>query len=238
MIKIYSTLFGSRLYGTHTDASDYDYRGVYVYEPLDILGLTLPRESFSIAGEDTTFWSLQHFCRTVHKSPTMTEVLWAGLDHAKIHLTAWQKIYDIRQAFLTHHYILALGGFIRSDIITIDTKELTAEHAHYKYVAEFGYDTKAAANVYRLWRMMQIAVERQVVSPVLSLADVSRVLAIKRGNLSKENWTELSREISAYADYQCQNPVLPRERDDEVIERAMLQACLPYMKENEERLLD
>lgn len=82
---ILKVLVGSRAHGTHTQASDYDYRGVFVQPTADILSLggKIKQTSWiegrepNEAGkkEDDTAWEIGHFLQlATHCNPTILEV--------------------------------------------------------------------------------------------------------------------------------------------------------------------
>ena len=79
---LYLTLSGSRVYGTHTPESDYDYRGVFANEVTDVLGLTPlghskgNKNSRSHPMEDISLHGLHKFVMlAMNASPNILELL-------------------------------------------------------------------------------------------------------------------------------------------------------------------
>lgn len=78
MKTILSTIVGSRLHGTATPESDYDYRGVFMIPIEDILSpFRSPKENSWVEGEtDNTSYELRHFCKMCSQgNPSSLEVL-------------------------------------------------------------------------------------------------------------------------------------------------------------------
>lgn len=78
MKTILSVIVGSRLHGTATPESDFDYRGVFMAPIEDILSpFKTPKETSWIEGEnDNTSYELRHFCKMCTQgNPSALEVL-------------------------------------------------------------------------------------------------------------------------------------------------------------------
>lgn len=78
MRTILSTIVGSRLHGTATPDSDYDYRGVFMNTIEDIISpFRSPKEASWVEGEmDNTSYELRHFCKMCTQgNPSCLEVL-------------------------------------------------------------------------------------------------------------------------------------------------------------------
>ena len=78
MKPILSVVVGSRLHGTYSEASDYDYRGVFLAPIEDILSpFREVKETSWIEGDtDDTCYELMHFCKMASQgNPSALEVL-------------------------------------------------------------------------------------------------------------------------------------------------------------------
>lgn len=106
-------LVGSRLHGTATDTSDYDYRGVHVSSLKSILSPFRKANNTSwIEGdEDNTSYELAEFCKlAVHGNATILEVFFSNkiiettpiIDEMREN---WIKFMDV------HKFILASRGY-------------------------------------------------------------------------------------------------------------------------------
>lgn len=106
-------LVGSRLHGTHTDSSDYDYRGIHMHELKDVLSpfKTLKNTSWIEGDEDNTSYELADFCKqAVHGNATILEVFFSDqivetTPIADDMRANWQKFMD------THKFIMASRGY-------------------------------------------------------------------------------------------------------------------------------
>lgn len=79
---ILKTLIGSRAHHLHTEASDYDYRGVYIEPTIDFFKLDYnpPQTSWIEGKNDNTSWELSKFLMmAVRCNPTILEVFKAPI---------------------------------------------------------------------------------------------------------------------------------------------------------------
>jgi len=107
---ILKVLVGSRAHGLHNDASDYDFRGVFVTPTHKILSLDPGTKNTQwIEGDvDNTSWELAHFLRlAVRCNPTILETFLAPIElHTEIGLELrslfpyiWNS-NDVKNAFI------------------------------------------------------------------------------------------------------------------------------------------
>lgn len=105
MKQIAKVLVGSRLHGLHTEASDYDYRGIHIHELKDKLSpfKTLKNTTWIEGDEDNTSYELADFCKNaVHGNATILEVFFSTeiLETSRIHKELqdnWSKFIDTRK---------------------------------------------------------------------------------------------------------------------------------------------
>ncbi len=106
-------LVGSRLHGTHTEESDFDYRGIYIDSLEDALSPFKSHKTTSwIEGdEDNTSYELREFCKLATKgNATILEVFFSDVvfetspEH-KMMQSNWRKFMD------TKNFIAASRGY-------------------------------------------------------------------------------------------------------------------------------
>lgn len=113
MKVITEVLVGSRLHGTYTDKSDYDYRGIYLYDLKDKLSpfQTLKNTSWIEGDQDNTSYELASFCKeAIHGNATILEVFFSDqiVQTSAIADTMrknWKKFFD------TKRFIMASRGY-------------------------------------------------------------------------------------------------------------------------------
>lgn len=82
MKQILKVVVGSRLHNLHNEKSDYDYRGIFVHDIIDILSPFRKVKNTSwIEGDvDNTTYELRDFCQMATKgNPTILEVLYSNM---------------------------------------------------------------------------------------------------------------------------------------------------------------
>ena len=108
---IYLVLSGSRAYGTSTDDSDYDLRGVCLEQPKYLYGLDT-FEQFEDLPSDTVIYGLKKFTSLLAKgNPNTLELL--GVEEESVVLMTEQgkMIRDNAELFLSKHIINTFGNY-------------------------------------------------------------------------------------------------------------------------------
>lgn len=115
-------LSGSRGYGTHREKSDWDFRGIYVADTVELTLLTTVPEHITItpdlAGDagapDVAIYELGRFCRlAADGNPNIIELLFVDT------LTSsrdWQDVAQIRSSFLSQAAVKKYGGYARAQL--------------------------------------------------------------------------------------------------------------------------
>jgi predicted nucleotidyltransferase len=106
-------LVGSRLHGLDTATSDYDYRGIYIYDLKDKISpfKTLKNTSWIEGDQDNTSYELANFCKEViHGNATLLEVFFSDQvvetsTIANDMRANWKKFMD------TQRFIMASRGY-------------------------------------------------------------------------------------------------------------------------------
>lgn len=102
--------FGSKLYGTAIETSDDDYRAIYL-PPIDQCVLGRVKDAWEDKGEeDTSFFSLQHFCRMAVEGQSVAIELLAAPPSAVVMTNpVWQRLQANRHRFYTRSMHSFLG---------------------------------------------------------------------------------------------------------------------------------
>ncbi len=103
-------LYGSHLYGTNIPTSDIDHRSVYL-PPLQDLILQRAKDAWEDKSvDDTSVFSLQHFCRLAAQGQSIAiEMLAADGENVVGTSPVWQTLHDNRKRFYTKSMHSFLG---------------------------------------------------------------------------------------------------------------------------------
>ncbi len=118
---IHSLIAGSHLYGTDTQESDIDYRGVCLMPPWILLGLG-EFEQIQTETSDDVIYGLNKFLRlALDANPSILDILFAPPDRWRVYTDEWQKIYDNRQMFLSTRVRHTFSGYAHSQLKRLQT---------------------------------------------------------------------------------------------------------------------
>lgn len=107
---IYKTIHGSNAYGLNGPKSDMDIRGVFLRDPMEILGLSTSDKTKKGSGEDEVYWELKHFVTMcLGGNPNALEVLFTKPEHQEINELG--PIFQFRELFLTKQCRSTFGGY-------------------------------------------------------------------------------------------------------------------------------
>lgn len=117
---ILATLSGSHLYGTATENSDVDIRGVCLPPIESVLGLS-PFEQYKSGETDTVFYSLRKFARLALKAnPAILEMLFVPED-AILEIDEYGKrLIENRHLFLSTKVVHSYSGYAFSQLKRIE----------------------------------------------------------------------------------------------------------------------
>ncbi len=74
---ILNGVVGSRAYGLHTEFSDYDYRGIFIQDPIEYLSLRPKSDFKKVDGDDVTLFELGKFVNlALNANPNVLELLY------------------------------------------------------------------------------------------------------------------------------------------------------------------
>lgn len=130
------SLVGSRGYGLHTPASDYDYRGVYLAPTETLLGIGRPAEQLEAKEPDACIYELDKFVRlAINANPNILEILYAD---ALVIDPVGRRLVENRHLFLSQRARQSYGGYVvqqlrratqgRGDALYVRRREKAIRH--------------------------------------------------------------------------------------------------------------
>lgn len=109
---IYMVVSGSHLYGTATELSDIDKRGVCVPPRNVVMGFANRFEQKNYTGEDTTVYSLMRFIELASDcNPNIIELLFAPKEAAVVWTDLWEELVKHRQKFVSANAYHRFSGY-------------------------------------------------------------------------------------------------------------------------------
>ena len=210
---IFRCVVGSRAYGLDQDASDSDYRGIYL-PPSDLQwGLYGVPEQIERQETQECYWEMQKFLTLALKAnPTVLECLYTPLIELATPLAL--SLLEIRSAFLSRLIYQTYNGYVLSQFKKLEQDLRTTGELKWKHAMH-------------LIRLLQAGVSalRDGTIPVNVGDQRERLLAIRRGELPWEEVNEwrldLHRQFAAASettrlpdrpDYDAANAFLLRAR--------------------------
>ncbi len=114
---IYRTLTGSRVYGTSTPESDYDYRGVCIPPFRYYYGFMHNFEQYQPSGEDTTIFALKKFMGlAAQNNPNILELLYIPQEFWITATGQWEDIVAQRALFLSKKCFFTYKGYSHNQL--------------------------------------------------------------------------------------------------------------------------
>jgi predicted nucleotidyltransferase len=210
-------LTGSRLYGLHTDDSDYDYSGVVVEPPSHCVGLS-EFDTHTNKESNTVIHSLRKFVRLLVKgNPTVNELLWAP-SRAQVKSCEWShQLCEMRSKFVTKRMVRSYMHYLHDQRERLEGKRGQMDIKRSKLIEQFGYDTKYAMHIIRLAVMgTQLARNQQLMLPMTTK---HRAIcgAIRAGRWKKEEVLQLAMNHEKEIERLLKLDNMPEEVDTEFV---------------------
>jgi len=145
---------GSRLYGTNSKDSDWDYRGITIAPKEFWVGLNgFDQWEYKTDEIDITIWDIRKWMRLAIKgNPNIIETLFVNQKNNEVYEP--NNIFDVYirknwPVFLNQSLRNSFGGYAHSQYQKLLTK-YSNKTGRQDLVKEFGFDTKFASHVFRL----------------------------------------------------------------------------------------
>lgn len=191
---LFKALSGSRLHGTHTDTSDYDYRGVMLDPPETLIGLEpmFNQRRWSNADPDGTqmdyvLYGLRKFCLLgLEANPNILDILFTPPEFWYTRSEAWQLIYDNRHRFLSKKVRNTFGGYARLALKGVQQGRSTSGTARQPIIDRYGWDVKDGAALVRLIYSGISLLSEGTYSPALNGAQLRMVRRVRNGEYSRD----------------------------------------------------
>lgn len=114
---IFRTLTGSRVYGTYTEASDYDYRGVAIPPQLFYLGYNSAFSQFSPSEGDEVIYGFNKFLKlAADNNPNVIELLYVPKKYWTTTSAAWETLVEAKELFLSKKCYHTFRGYAHSQL--------------------------------------------------------------------------------------------------------------------------
>lgn len=174
---VLAVVVGSRAYGLHDLASDYDRRGVYVAPTRAFWHLDKPPTHLDGPAVEQFSWEFERFCvLALQGNPTVLEVLWSPLVETITVDGEW--LLAARQAFLSRRVAETYGNYARDQLNRVAARRERTGETNHKQAMHMIRLLVAGAHVLRTG---------EVLVDVRHLRD--RLLAVRRGELP---WDEVA----------------------------------------------
>ncbi len=219
---IYKILSGSRLYGTDTPNSDYDYRGVWLPTLEESLNMEKLKDVKSeIADDDILIYPLQKFIRLAASgNPNVLDWFFAPKEQVEIIKPEMNQIIQNSDMFIAKHIIPKIFGFAKGEYESVAKKTSRKTGAKRKKEMEkFGYSPKNAMNAIRVLQQgAELILTGKITFPRQNREELRK---IKTGQIKEADLDDLYQEALSAMRVAEKMSLLPAGPDIEGIEKIM-----------------
>jgi uncharacterized protein len=136
---IYKAIVGSQAYGTNTQNSDVDYKGVYAQSVEDLIGFNY-KEQIEVS-KDECYYEVRRFLQLLQSAnPTMLELLYMPDDCVIEKHPAFELIIENRDKFLTKKCLYSFGGYAIAQIKKAKGLDKKLNWEHDKIIRKTPFD--------------------------------------------------------------------------------------------------
>jgi uncharacterized protein len=216
------TRAGSHSYGTNVESSDEDWRGLAIAPPEYYLGVVEKFEQFELKEPDVTVFELRKFVKlAAAANPNILELLFADeSDLCREHCLAWGwDLIAMRSLFVTKRARATYAGYAHVQLQKIrhNTEHSIPGSPRFERIQQFGYCTKNAMHLVRLFRMCREILETGQVN--VKRKDAAELLAIRNGAWTLKELCEYAEQEDKDLDAVCAKSYLPEQPDMAEIDR-------------------
>ncbi|WAH36043.1 nucleotidyltransferase domain-containing protein [Alicyclobacillus dauci] len=208
-------LAGSRVYGTHSPASDVDYRGIIPAKREMLLGLESWNTQIVRHEPDIVLYTLPKFVKlALGANPNILDTLFAP-DDAIVKMTkVGSELREMRRSFLSKRVYTTFTGYAHAQMQKL--RNPGGHHGvHRDLIDKWGYDTKNAMHLVRLYRMGYEALTDGVIR--VGRPDAEELLEIRNGAWSLQQVEQFAEEMNRKCEAALAETKLPDEPDTERI---------------------
>lgn len=227
---ILSIISGSRAYGTATEDSDTDYRGIVIPPKNYFLGLDT-FEQFECKDPDLVYFSIKKFLQLALKgNPNILELLFA--EEYEVLKEPGKQLIAIRDQFLTKRCATTYTGYAIAQLKRLrhSTTPASRTEARMALVKKHGYDTKFGMHMVRLLRTgIEVLRDGKL---LVRRSDAEELLEIRNGKYTLEEMLEYGEELLVEikkAESECQ---LPSKPDYSFVNQTMIEIVERHLNEN------
>ena len=226
---IYKTYAGSYSYGTTTEDSDEDFRGVCIPPENYLLGLDV-FEQKEYKEFDMIIYSLEKLVRlALQNNPNIIDILFVEPSHIIYIDELGEELRKLRYDFLSKKIYKTYGGFAYSQLKKMVSVDKNAKGKRIEYIQKYGYDTK---NAMHLIRLMNMAIEVLMEGELnVFRHDNEYLLDIRKGKYTKEEIESEYKRLKQLLDQAYVKSILPDKPNYEKVNNWLVSAhkrCLDY----------
>lgn len=147
--QVFRCISGSRAYGTNTENSDIDVRGIFIAPPEYTLGCLKHIEQVEVPGEDTVIYELAKFIKLCTScNPNIIELLYTEGDNILYCHPAFEKFRQNRHLFLSRKAKHTFSGYAMAQLKRIK--------GHNKWINQ---ELRGIEKLKHLWKDKKISKE-------------------------------------------------------------------------------
>lgn len=206
---------GSRAYGTSTTDSDEDYRGIIPASRDMLVGLSSWDTQYERTNPDVVLYTLPKFIKlALGANPNILDTLFCPDDCVVRSSAVAQELRSMASSFLSKRVYHTFAGYAHHQLLKM--RNPGGRHgAHRHRVEQYGYDTKHASHIVRLYRMGYEMLTEGVVR--VRRPDADELLAIKQGAWSLEQLEQFATDMKSQLEAAYRHSALPDHPDSYAI---------------------